>query len=774
MDTKDIKKIITNFAVYFTFYIIIIIFSQISYAQTVNTSSISGTFIGGQNLAVVFTASGSFGASNTFFAQLSGSSGSFANSVIIGYLAGTVSGTINALIPAGIAQGSGYRVRVVSTSPVVTGSNNGSNLYIIPIFSDINAGLTGVYLSSVAWGDYNNDGYLDILITGEDSSGNRIATIYRNNNGTFTDINAGLTGVHYSSAAWGDFNNDGYTDLLITGENSSGNRISRIYRNDNGTFTNINAGLDGVWYSSVAWGDYNNDGDIDILISGADNSGNVISRIYRNNNGTFTNINAGLKRVYSGSAAFCDYDSDGDMDILITGQDNSGNAISKIYRNDNGIFTDINAGLTGVYTGSVAWGDYNNDGSPDILITGMDSAGNNIAKIYRNDNGSFTDINAGLAGVSFGSVAWGDYNNDGNLDILITGEDNSGNPITKIYRNDNGTFTDINAGLPGVYVSSVAFGDYNNDGKLDILITGWDNSGNKIAKIYRNNTALSNTAPGIPSNLSVQTTGLSTYFSWNRSTDMQTAQNALSYNLRIGTSPGGVQIMSPMSSTVNGVRRVASMGNTCLNNHWTINNLPNGIYYWSVQAIDNGFAGSGFSPEQSFTITSNTYTSNTYNSFTYSSSTVSSKEINIIIALQGAFNGTIQTPVPVSIELRSGANLISSTLTIRKYGMLDQSGSISQTFSEVPDGNYWLLVRSGGWLPLASSYMIALPSAGLNYNFSVSSASAVGGDRAMIYINNIWQARAGDFDGSRSITPGDATNVLGNVGRSLSGEVPGP
>jgi len=138
-------------------------------------------------------------------------------------------------------------------------------------------------------------------------------------------------------------------------------------------------------------------------------------------------------------------------------------------------FTDISAGLTGVMYSSVAWGDYDNDGDMDILLAGRYNTDNSISLIYRNDAGTFVGIEIGLIAISDGSVAWGDYDNDGDLDILLTGKDNSANNISKIYRNDSGEFTDISAGLTGVMFSSVAWGDYDNDGDLDILLTGQQN-----------------------------------------------------------------------------------------------------------------------------------------------------------------------------------------------------------------------------------------------------------------------------------------------------------
>ena len=438
-------------------------------------------------------------------------------------------------------------------------------------FTEVTTNLQDLTDGSVAWGDHDNDG-------------------------TFEDINANLPGVVGGRSSWGDYDNDGDLDVLLTGS-----YYAKIYRNDgNGVFTDINANLIGIYMGSAAWGDYDNDGDLDIVMMGYQMGGSTASIIYRNNgNETFTDIDANLIEVYLASAAWGDYDNDGDLDILLTGVNvgnNSSKDISKIYRNDgNGVFTDINAGLTGVQESSVAWGDYDNDGDLDILLTGHNVNYNRISKIYRNDgNGVFTDINAGLTGVSSSSVAWGDYDNDGDLDILLTGHNVNYNRISKIYRNDgNGVFTDINAGLAGVSWSSVAWGDYDNDGDLDILLTG-RTSTVYVSKIYRNNSSIANTVPNEPFNPQANVLGNNVALSWDKATDNQTPQDGLYYNLYIGTSEYGVDTLSPMAEVPDGFRRIAAIGSQNENTSWAINNLPDGLYYWGVQAIDTAFAGSPF------------------------------------------------------------------------------------------------------------------------------------------------------------------------------------
>src|ERR1043165_428242 len=85
-------------------------------------------------------------------------------------------------------------------------------------------------------------------------------------------------------------------------------------------------------------------------------------------------------------------------------------------------FTELDIGLPGIFLGPTAWGDYDNDGDLDLAITG--TTGMYISRVYRNNgDGTFTDIKAGLAGVAGGGIAWGDYDNDGNLDLAVAGGD---------------------------------------------------------------------------------------------------------------------------------------------------------------------------------------------------------------------------------------------------------------------------------------------------------------------------------------------------------------
>jgi len=213
----------------------------------------------------------------------------------------------------------------ISKAPVAGSSMNAPSLVL---FTDINAGLQGMNQGKVAWGDYDNDGYLDILVSGYGSSGLVITKVYHNNhNDTFTEnTNAILKPLGQSSAAWGDYDKDGFLDIALQGitDPPSYQTHAFIYHNNHdGTFTNIQAGLQPLTNGSLAWGDYDKDGYLDLLQTGNTVVYPAIIRsvIYHNNgNGTFTDINAALIGVDTSDAQWADYDKDGYLDIALSGR----------------------------------------------------------------------------------------------------------------------------------------------------------------------------------------------------------------------------------------------------------------------------------------------------------------------------------------------------------------------------------------------------------------------------------------------------------------------
>src|ERR1044071_6663197 len=260
----------------------------------------------------------------------------------------------------------------------------------------------------------------------------------------FTEIDPGLAKPPQPCVAWADYDGDGDLDVVVAGLGSHDIPFTTIYKNTAGTFTNSNIVLPGLSRATAAWGDFDGDGDLDLAMTGLDSSGIPTTRVYRNNGGVFTPVAGSFTGVFAGTVTWADYDGDGDLDLLVTGTATAGataTPITRLYRNDGGVFTSVAHPFPNCYLGAAAWGDYNNDGNLDVVITGVSDTGALLAAIWRNDGATFTDIGANLPGLDLGTVAWGDYDSDGDLDLLFGGNSNDGY-ITRIYRNDGGTFID--------------------------------------------------------------------------------------------------------------------------------------------------------------------------------------------------------------------------------------------------------------------------------------------------------------------------------------------
>ncbi len=356
--------------------------------------------------------------------------------------------------------------------------------------------------------------------------------LYRNNgDGTFTDVTerAGLKGLGYSmGVAAADYDNDGHTDLYVAGFN----RNQLLHNNGDGTFTDVTekAGVTGVipklgkaWSVTAGWFDYNNDGLLDLLVINYLNydlatavhcasQGNpdycspvqflgTPNILYRNNgDGTFTDVSRESHIAdFIGKGmgvSFADYDDDGFTDVFIS-NDTFQNYL--LHNNGDGTFSEVGVEAGVAYNGfgnAVAgmgtdFRDIDNDGRPDIFQTSMFGEG---FPIYRNlGGGQFQDVSAsaGLTGGTSRLTAWGagvyDFDNDGNKDLFTANADILDNaPVIAhrpyglpngLFRNHgNMTFEDVSATAGAGFLApsahrGAAFGDLNNDGRIDAVVS---------------------------------------------------------------------------------------------------------------------------------------------------------------------------------------------------------------------------------------------------------------------------------------------------------------
>jgi len=389
---------------------------------------------------------------------------------------------------------------------------------------------SGEGLGGVAMLDYDGDGDLDVYLTNGVFALNGL--FENNGDGTFTDVtlDAGVgNGYGNSGVVAGDLDNDGDVDLILTGEGhlvGPQQTPTRVYRNEgNGTFADVTAtaGVPGAGTAmAAALGDINGDGLLDVFIAspghipfltGEGTGESHSNKLYLNDgNMQFTDItdSAGVGGLYDvpgvgtlsdGAcvAGFTDYDMDGDADILV------GNCNAypyfpfpmpvrptpfSLYRNNgDNTFDDVaqEAGLgqLGFWMG-LAFGDVDNDGDEDFFATSTGSfAGGQFphALMLNNGDGTYSSVAEDSLGLS--EFGWGttmaDFDNDGDLDLFEVGSlpmfgaiGAAGNPGRLYYNDGDGNFTDSSADL-GINLSSdktsgAAQGDYDGDGFADLLV----------------------------------------------------------------------------------------------------------------------------------------------------------------------------------------------------------------------------------------------------------------------------------------------------------------
>lgn len=367
-----------------------------------------------------------------------------------------------------------------------------------PSFTSVSQELFSVPGSlSNAWGDMDNDGDSDLAVS---IKGGEIR-LYQNNNGELISVGERfglpLRGDEIRGLSWGDYDNDGDIDLLGGSNVFPTPSRSYVYRNDGGekfieTAIEIGLTIPARWSRQSNWIDHDNDGDLDLYA--ANRAG--MNRLYDNDNGHFAAVASAQSpndpRRTVGACWF-DIDRDGDLDLFLANQSGDSDAM---WRNDQGSYTDIAAELGMDQTlrtlkdGGVgcAIGDYDNDGDFDLYVGAY---GNNL--LYRNDGeGAFEEVAQALgiiAPVETVGAAWGDYDNDGWLDLMVVGYKNPGQvPENRLFKNNHGKFTNVlvEGGMLDVGDHGVGWVDYDLDGDLDLSVTdGYGPNGGHF--LFRNN-----------------------------------------------------------------------------------------------------------------------------------------------------------------------------------------------------------------------------------------------------------------------------------------------
>jgi hypothetical protein len=355
---------------------------------------------------------------------------------------------------------------------------------------------------SVNWVDVNRDGFPDLFVSNGKAGGQNNLLYLNQGDGSFVQVFGDpvvLDGKPSDGATFGDYNHDGTLDVSVANWYGLDNLL--YTGNGDGTFVQIpdQPPADDIGHSEAAtWADYDNDSDLDLFV--ANSGGTLLNYLYQNNgNGSFTKIDTGVlvtAAIPSRLGAWGDYDDDGDLDLFVANENNNHNAL---YENLGGGSFSAVTGQPVVSDGGnsmgASWGDIDNDGDLDLFVA---NGSNQPNYLYRNlGGGTFTredtsEVVQALAW-SFGS-AFADIDNDGDLDLYVAngfGATASTKLPNYLYRND-GTGWFIRDFAEAVVLDSgwaygAAFGDYDNDGDPDLAVAAWQFE-NENNRLYRNNS----------------------------------------------------------------------------------------------------------------------------------------------------------------------------------------------------------------------------------------------------------------------------------------------
>lgn len=507
----------------------------------------------------------------------------------------------------------------------------------------------GMYDGDLAWADVNRDGKLDLAFAGLDSNNKPRLVIFENLGGGDFAIAAEPfgenKGVRSAALSWGDFNNSGRLDLAVLGYDDAkddGSERLVIFRND-GDFSFNMAGEPmgggvGLERGDLAWVDYTNDGMMDLVATGFD--GNQSRFIAFSNQ---TEVKDGKEDFQSGSGARDepfgagdgvsnysavapgDFNRDGWTDLAVLGADvetherklvvienqglaNNGDTWFAEVGSDSFYDLTTNPNVTGLDKGDLAWGDITYTIGLDLAVVGHSGSNNGHLYVFSYDGSNFNleqRNNGDLAGFTESSISLGDYNNSGRVDLLVSGKDNNGDKRLVVYENEGSSFEQAFEPIKdqiaegGIFQGDATWADFSDRGRLSFAVGGSSESTERMLLFDNYVNDIENYRPGAPDDLREKVYSDTVVLKWDAPDDDFTDATSFSYLIKMETEPDAGDII--MEGSKNTHRHYSNLLGRVhpSRSEAIVYDLSPGSYSWTVRAIDSGYKLSRWNPDGS-------------------------------------------------------------------------------------------------------------------------------------------------------------------------------
>ncbi len=454
------------------------------------------------------------------------------------------------------------------------------------------------------WADFNRDGWLDLLIAGQDAEGVYSTQVY------FSDSLASLRKAPYDlpalmpgsnagiQLAAVDFDHDNHIDIIMMGKFTEGWALKLFRNNAGSSFQEVSQPVVVEEGAAFITGDFRNNGTVQLLLTGPHD--NNATRVLAYTGNAFEELTAtGLPVVTGAKLLAFDFNKDSRLDVFVMGteSDTINGPLTEIFLNDGELsFTPMKAGFEPLSHGDASLLDFNADGWYDVVLTGKNAEGATQTALYIHKEDRFEPLEARLSTdtpLLPGKILTGDFDNDGFMDVLIAGTDTTEHkPLNRIYYGFHGQAVQKDSTILSLSDQSLSLVDFNEDGSLDIFIAGKDSTGAPAGFLLHNKVEEKNWPPGFPRGKFAAIEGDTVILFWDPAFDDHTHSNSLTYTIKIlfGTE----QIVTPSTNDINNRRTVVALGAQSTETFYKIWGLPRGSYRWDVYAVDNSYKGSEY------------------------------------------------------------------------------------------------------------------------------------------------------------------------------------